>query len=70
MTVPYMAVHSMNHSCVSIMYMISSAAVRTTRTMTLGSLPRSMPRAASDRSSDRASLTGPIVGRIWYEYEK
>ena len=64
-----MAVHSINQSCKSIMYMIISGDQRTTSTMPLGSLPRSEPGAHSVRSSAQISRVGWTRGAIWKLYE-
>ena len=67
--VPYMAVQSMNQSCRSIIYMITSGAQRTMSTTMLGSLPSSASGYQSERSSAHSSRVGCTSGAIWKLYE-
>ena len=62
MTVPNIAVHSINQSCVSSMYMSTSGAQRTTSTSTCGSLPSAKLGDQLLRSTVHKSSVGCTSG--------
>lgn len=61
-TVPNIADHSMNQSCVSIMYIKISGAHRTKSTTTFGSLPKLTPGAHHPKSAAQMSMDGVTSG--------